>query len=111
MKLILSAIFASSLLAPFAIAGGVSAGVEKQTTTACDCEKGKDKGDKKEGTVACKDGKCEGKEKEKQEGTVAGCDKCDKKDKEKKEEGTIAGCDKCKDGDKDKTEKKEGTVA
>ena len=85
MKLLLSAICASFMVAPLAF--------------AADCEKGKcDKEKQEEGTLAhC--GKCEKdhdkdkekKEEKKEEGTAlaADCDKC-KKGEEKKEEGTLA---------------------
>ena len=82
MKLLLSAICASFIIAPLSFA---------------DCENGKcgkDK-EKKEGTILADCGKC------KKDGDA---------DKEKKE-GTLADCGKCKkDGDCDK-EKKEGTIA
>ena len=105
MKLLLSAICASFIIAPLSFA---------------DCEKGKcgkDK-EKKEGTILADCGKCkkdgDADKDKKKEGTIADCGKCKKDgdaDKDKKKEGTIADCGKCKkDGDCDK-EKKEGTIA
>lgn len=101
MKLFLSAICASFLLAPL--------------TFASDCEKGKcDKEKKEEGTIAGKCKKCdEGEGAKKEEGALAGKCKDKKCDEEKKEEGTLAHCGKCK-GDKEHKEggdKKEGTLA
>jgi hypothetical protein len=94
MKLLLSALCASFMVAPLAI--------------AADCEKGKcDKSKQEEGTLA---GKCKDKDGEeaKEEGTLAG--KCKDKDGDcdKEEEGTLAG--KCKDKDGD-CDKEEGTLA
>ncbi len=74
MKLLLSAICASFMVAPLAFAEG--------------CEKGK----------------CDKDKAKQEEGTVAACDKCKKGDEEKKEEGTVAACDKCKKGDEEKKE-------
>jgi len=111
MKLLLSAIFASCLIAPLA-----SAAPCETTPTACNggsCGEGKAKDKKDDGSVAACD-KCDGDKcdkKKKDDGSVAGCDKCDgdKADK-KKQEGTVAACDgDC--GKKDKEKKQEGSVA
>lgn len=112
MKLFLSALCASFMIAPLSFAD--------------DCEKGKCDKEKKEGTVLsacdkcdcekCKDDKCADcdKCKKAKDGLqlASDCDKCKKGD-EKKEEGTLAHCGKCgKDKDKhEEDEKKEGTFA
>jgi hypothetical protein len=107
MKLFLSALCASFIIAPLSFAA--PAAELKQEVLAgacgkCDCDK-------------CKNGKCSDCDKcKKSEVLLTDCGKCKKKecdkDKEKKEgEGTLAG-DKCKkDGDCDKEKKEEGTLA
>jgi hypothetical protein len=100
MKLFLSALCASFMIAP--------------SSFSAECEKGKCDKEKKEETILADCGKCKkkdgDKEEEKKEGTLAGkCKKDGDCDKEKEDEGTLAG--KCKkDGDCDK-EKEEGTLA
>ena len=116
MKLLLSALCASFMIAP-AFAEDCEKGKcdkEKQgTVIACD-KSGKCDGEKKaEGTLIAGDcDKCKKGDEKKTEGTlIAGdCGKCKKDGEEKKTEGTLlAGdCDKCK---KDCDEKKEGTLA
>lgn len=114
MKLILSALCASFVIAPLSFANS-SKDLKEETILASDCGKCKKDGEEKkeEGTLASDCGKCkkDGEEK-KEEGTLAGaCGKCKKDGEEKKEEGTLADCGKCKkDGDKEE-EKKEGTLA
>ena len=126
MKLFLSALCASFIIAPLSFSA--PAAELKQEVLAgacgkCDCDKCKngkcsdcDKCKKAELLADC--GKCKkkdgDKEEEKKEGTLAG-DKCKKDgecDKDKKEEGTLAHCGKCgKDKEKKEEEKKEGTLA
>lgn len=130
MKLYLSAICASLMIAPLSFASdcgkckkddGCGKEKKEETILLSDCGKckkdaDKEKETKKEGTVLADCGKCKkdaDKEKEKaKEGTLASdCGKCKKDgDKEKKEEGTLASdCGKCKK-DCDKEKKEEGTL-
>ena len=96
MKLFLSALCASFMIAPLSFAASVEE--LKDDTIAADCGKCKKDGEKEEA---------------KEEGTLVDCGKCKKDgDKEEaKEEGTLAGgCGKCKkDGEKEEAE--EGALA
>jgi hypothetical protein len=107
MKLFLSALCASLIIAPLSFAN--------------ECEKGKCDKEKKEGTLLTDCGKCkkEGEcDKDKKDsGTLAAdCGKCKKEgecDKDKKDSGTLAAdCGKCKKDDGcDKDKKDSGTLA
>ena len=110
MKLFLSALCASFIIAPLSFAS--------------ECEKGKCDKEKKEGTVLaadcgkcdsekCKSGKCDDCDKCKKSGELlADCGKCKKKDGDKeKEEGTLLAGKCKKDGDCDKEKEAEGTLA
>lgn len=108
MKLFLSALCASFIIAPLSF--GASAADQKQETIIlADCGKCKKDGKKEACPKDCKKDCC------KKDGALADCGKC-KKDgakEEPKKESTLAG-GKCEKGgcDKDKEEaKKEGTFA
>jgi hypothetical protein len=116
MKLFLSALCASFIIAPLSFSEECEKGKcdkekKEEGTVLADCKKCKegDKEKKEEGTVLagkCKDGEeCD---KEKEEGTLAGKCKEGECDKDK-EEGTLAG--KCKDGEECDKDKEEGTLA
>lgn len=117
MKLFLSALCASFIIAPLSFSEECEKSKcdkekKEEGTVLADCKKCKDgdkEKEKEEGAILagkCKDGD---KEKEKEEGTLADCKKCKDGDKEEKEEGSLAG--KCKDGEECDKDKEEGTLA